>query len=233
MTEENQDVTTQEAVAPDNSTVNNVEEISSTKPIDAQEDAKQATKEFNWRKMEEKNDALARQVEELLENERKRSTPKPPVEEEEIDDLAPDDILTVEQSDRRNEKRTAMLIKKALAEKENATLPERTRSKFNDFDNIMTKENIKKFEQEEPGLAEACSKASNPWEATYKMLKKFMPPTEERKSSPAEKKLDENQAKPGSINSVGKVKPLSQANMWSESDKDRLYKEMMQASRQV
>jgi hypothetical protein len=233
MTEENIDVKTQEVVNPDNSTVNNVEENNSSQPTEKQEDSKQATKEYNWRKMEEKNEALARQVEELLEKDKLRNAPKPPVEEDELSLLEDDDIVTAAQARKLAERYTRETIKKAFKEKEQASLPDKTRSKFNDFDNIMTKENIKKLEQEEPGLAEACSKASNPWEATYKILKKFVLPPEERQSSPAEKKLDENQAKPGSINSVGKVKPLSQANMWSTADKDRLYKEMMRAARQV
>lgn len=124
-------------------------------------------------------------------------------------------------------------MKEAQLKQDKASLPEKARKKFDDFDSIMTKDNVKKLEQLEPGLAEACSKATNPWEATYKLLKKFVLPPEERESSQSEKRLDENLSKPGSINSVGKTKPLSNANMYSEATKDRLYKDMMDAARQV
>jgi len=232
--EENKDVLIQEAVVPDDtSKVSDDEESPSETQPEASTEEKKSSKDYNWRRMEEKNEVLERQVEELLRKDQERNAPPPPIEEDELDDLAPDDILTVEQSDRRNEKAIKRLMKEAQLKQDKASLPEKARKKFDDFDSIMTKDNVKKLEQLEPGLAEACSKASNPWEATYKLLKKFVLPPEERESSQSEKRLDENLSKPGSINSVGKTKPLSNANMYSAETKDRLYKDMMDAARQV
>ena len=95
----------------------------------------------------------------------------------------------------------------------------------------MTQENIKKFEQEEPGLAQACANAPNPWEATYKMLKKFVLPQQENKALKGDEKMKENLSKPASSNSVGRHAPLDNANLWSEASRDDLYKEMMRAAR--
>lgn len=192
------------------------------------------SKEMNFAKLREKSEAaerksieLERQMNELLRREEERSRPSPIMEENELSQLSDDDIVTVSQARKLVEKQTKDMISRALQERERASLPDRTRGKFEDFDTVMTEENIKKFEKEEPGLAEACSKAANPWEATYKILKKVVLPQQDVKVSKGDEKMRENLSKPASINSVGRQGPLSNANGWSELSKDDLYKEML------
>ena len=189
-------------------------------------ETEQSSKEYNFARIRQKNEELERQVNELMRKDKERSQPKPPEEEQ----LADDDILTVAQAKKLAQKQAEEIIHKALSERERARQPEITRTKFNDFDQIMTEENIRKLETEEPGLADACAKASNPYETTYKILKKFILPQQEVKATKSDEKMKENLSKPISSNAVGRG-PLSNANIWSESSKDDLYSEMMKAVR--
>jgi len=186
------------------------------------------SKEFNFARLRKKNEELERQIYELRENLTRKVEPTP--EPDEIDTLGDDDILTKKQAAKLAEKRAQELINKTLAEREKASLPDKTRTQFQDYDQVMTIDNVKKFEQEEPGLAAACAGAPNPWEATYKMLKKFVLTPEEVKSTKLEEKMKDNLSKPQSSNSVARQGPLANANMWAEASKEQLYKEMIDAA---
>lgn len=224
--EEAKDVKDQETVQP---------EAKAEDQSQNQEQQKENSKEFNFAKLREKTEAaerkaaeLERQMKEILRREEERNRPAPSKEEDELSSLSNDDIITVGQTDKLVAKRTEELVRKVLAEREKALLPEKARNKFEDFDAIMTEENIKKLELDEPGLAQACSVAPNPWEATYKIVKKFIVPQQETKATKGDEKMKENLSKPASVNSAGRQGPLNNANLWSEASKDELYKEMMQ-----
>lgn len=224
--EEATNVTNQEVVEPE------AKVSDETSPNTSQ--SEKNNKEINFERLRKKNEELERQLQEFRqEYERQKQPPIPPQEEDELNALIDDDIITVSQAKKLAQRQAEELVNKAFQQKERASLPEKTRSKYQDFDNVMTEENIKKFEQLEPGLAEACSKASNPWDTTYKMLKKFVVPSAEEKTTKAEEKAQENLQKPASINSVGKKGPLANANSWSEASKERLYREMMEAARRI
>jgi len=226
--EEARDVNNQETVAP--------EAKSEDQSPEQVQQSSEGSKEYNFARLrqkaeesERKNIELERKVKELTDAFEKKNAP--PVEEDELSKLAPDDILTVEQAAKLSEKQAKKIVQEMLNKQEMASLPSKARSQFNDFDNIVTEENIKKLEMEEPGLAAACSKAPNPWEATYKVLKKFVLPQQEGKSIQADVKMKESMSRPASSNSVGRQGPLSNANAWSEASKDDLYREMMDAAR--
>jgi hypothetical protein len=229
MTEdEAKDVNNQEAVSPEALTEDQSQKVQ-------QNDAN--SKEMNFAKLREKSEVaekksaeLERQLKELLRREEERNRPAPVKEEDELSSLADDDILTVKQAKKLATMQAEQLINKTLEQRERATLPERVRGKFDDYDAIMTEANIKKLEQDEPGLAQACSVAPNPWEATYKIVKKFIVPQQETKAIKADEKMKENLSKPASVNSAGRQGPLNNANLWSEASKEDLYKEMMQAA---
>lgn len=216
------DVSNQEAVAPEKSQGQQEPQVQVAQSNEPQK----GSKEYNFAQLRQKNEELERRVNELLRREQEKNAPPPQIEEQ----LADDDILTVAQAKKLAQKQAEEIINKALTERERAKLPEQAKAKFNDFDQIMTEENIRKLETEEPGLAEACTKASNPWEATYKILKKFVLPQQESKATKNDEKMKENLSKPVSANAVGRG-PLSNANIWSESSKEDLYKEMINAAR--
>ena len=204
------------------------------KTHESQEPA-EGSKEYNFARLREKADLadrknaeLERKIIELTQAFEKKNAP---VEEDELSQLAPDDILTVDQATKLSEKQARKIVQEMLKQQEVASLPSKARSQFNDFDSIVTEENIKKLEMDEPGLAAACANAPNPWEATYKILKKFVTPQQEVKANKGDMKMKENMSMPVSSNSIGRNSPLSNANTWSEASREDLYKEMMQAAR--
>jgi len=231
--EEEIGVKDQETAVPES----NSEEVSPSQ-VDGDDKPKEKSKEFNFAKLrektesfEKKNQMLENEIKELKKAMESKNVSTHSVEEEELEKLDPDDILTVQQAKKLSEKQAKKIVQEMFEKQERASLPAKTKSQFSDFDDIMTKENIEKFEQEEPGLAEACAKSSNPWESTYKLLKKLIVPSQDTRKNEAQKKLEENEKRPGSLNSVPKKSPLSDANAWAEASKKELYAEMMRAAR--
>lgn len=224
--EETNSVTNQEAANPE---VHSDGQEPNQAQQETAETKKENSKEFNFARIRQKNEELERQIIELKQSLTPKAAPTPELDE--LDSIGDDDIITKKQADRLAEKKALLAVQKVLKEREVAALPEKTKAQFTDYDQVMTIENVKKFEQEEPGLAAACANAPNPWEATYKMLKKFVLPVEDKKSSKLEEKMKENLSKPISSNSVGRSSPLSSANQWAEASKEDLYKEMMKAAR--
>lgn len=220
-------VNNQEAAVPDvNSEDHKVDQANQVS-----KEQEVGSKDYNFAQMRKKLEELERSNYELQRAVSVNNAPKPNEEVDELANLAEDDILTVAQAKKLSQRQAQQIVEDILNKREHASLPEKTRGKFNDYDAIMNEENIRKLEQEEPGLAAACAKAPNPWEATYKILKKFVVPSQEAKTSKSEAKLSENLSKPVSSNSVGRAGPLNDANLWAEASQQDLYKEMMQASR--
>ena len=192
----------------------------------------EGSKEFNFARLREKAEAsdkksaeLEKQVKELRDAFEGKNKPAPPPEEDELSNLDPEDIITVKQAMKVSERQAKKIVQEMLQKQEVVSMPSKAKAQFDDFDSIMTEENIKKLENEEPEIAIFCAKAPNPWETTYKMVKKFVMPKEASQSK-GEKKMEENMAKPASSNSVGAKTPLQSAYMYSEADKDQLHKEM-------
>ena len=219
--EEAKSVTTQEVAAP---------EANSESQAQKQEES---SKEMNFAKLREKaemsdrkSQELERQLQEIKANLQAKEKPPEP-QKEELESLDPDDIITVKQAIKLSEARARKIVDESFAERERKALPSKVKAQFNDFDVVMTKENIEKFEQAEPLLAQTCVNSSNPWEASYKLIKKFVMTDEKMKQKDSEKILKENEDKPQLSASVGRSAPLSQANLWAERSKEDVYYEMM------
>ncbi len=224
MTEEQtQSVNNQEAAIPEVKSESQ-EQIQAPKV-----EEKENSKEINFAKLRKKMDELERQNNELKLAFSQKTAPPPELDE--LDSLGEDDIITLKQAKKLANKMAKETVTKTLEEREKALLPERTRQQFADYDQVMSIDNVKKFEQEEPGLAAACMSAPNPWEATYKMLKKFVLPTTEKKADKMEDRMKDNLSKPVSSNSIGRQGPLANANLWAEASKEELNREMMEAAR--
>ncbi len=191
------------------------------------------SKEINFARLRESNEQLKQQVSEMQEMLQKQ-TPKessPKEEPDELDTMADDDIITKAQAMKLAEKMARQAVDRALTEEEKRKLPERTKSKHSDYETVVTKENIKKLEQQYPVLAEACAGHSNPWEAAYNAISTLFPSNKEAKESGA--KISQNASKPLSSNAAGRQGPLANAQDYQEMSKASLYKEMMEAARRA
>jgi hypothetical protein len=215
-------------------------------PLDAQEvskeEPKEGSKEYNFARLREKNELLERQNQEMMgalrqiQDSLKAKEPPPVQEVDELASLGDDDIITKKQAFKAAERMAKKIVQESLAIQEKQSLPHRTRQQFNDFDEVLTDENIKEFEKSNPVLAGACTRADNPWQAAYEAIK-MSPIYQDRKARKQmekdSKKIDENISKPISSNAIGKPGALANANSYGEMSRDELYREMQKAARQA
>lgn len=196
---------------------------------------KAGSKEYNFRQLEaQKREAERRAMEaeaRLLQAQNTLLTGRQAQSQEEnLPNLAPDDIPEWRQVQDAAKKIAREEFNQLMSKHEQEQLPRLAKQRFTDFDDVVTTENIQKLEQEYPEFADGLSKAKDPYSATYKIVKMLYG---KQKQSPAAKeeleKLEENAKRPQSINSVAKG-ALSNANSFAKKPRDQLYKEMMDAA---
>jgi len=223
---ENKDVKEQENVTP-------VEATESQKPQETSEvksEPTEGSKEYNWRKMEQKMSELERMNQEMAKViEEKTKVSPPPAEPDESLQLQGDDLLTVDQSD----KRTRRLIEEDRKKREKEVLPQQTKAKYEDYDQVVTNENIKLLVQEDPDLEHDIQVSKNPFARAYKEIKKSTFYKDRQKNKANSEKIDSNTNKPVSSNTIAKQSPLSHANAFANYSKDELRKEMDQCARRA
>lgn len=107
------------------------------------------------------------------------------------------------------------------------------RQTYPDIDQVLTSENIERFNKEEPELAQMLASQQNTFSkasVVYKYLKKL--DSADNMYKKEKDQIASNHAKPRSSASVSKGTPLSQANDFMESSEDRrkrVYQEMQAA----
>lgn len=186
------------------------------------------SKEYNFRKMEQKMRQLEQQNYELLEEMKRAQAPKKQEEVDEFSQLQADDLVTFGQvskyTEKLAEKKARELLEQEFQKREKAQYPTQVKAQYKDYDQVVTTENIELLIKEDPELEDLIQKAKNPFERAYKEIKKANFFREKQANRPSAEKIEENSKKPISSNSLGKQRPLSQANAYS---KDELYEEMM------
>jgi hypothetical protein len=195
------------------------------------------TKEYNWRQMERRQKELEQQNRELIDALKGKLQPQVPVqtEDDSLPNLSPDDIpewkhvkKSLDSFERKAERIAEEKVKRILAEQEKAKLPATVRGKFSDFDQVVTQERIEKLEKENPELAEAFTKAADPYTATYSYLKAlYLPKSQDPVAMEEAQKILENAKKPKSSNAAGAQGALKNASAFAKKSKEQLYKEMM------
>ena len=216
--------------------------VQTNKPIESSPSKEESkdSKDYNFARLRQQNDELKDKVNVLTDKLNLVIAPKPTPERDELETMSRDDIPTFGQVEKlvenRAEKKAKKIVEETFKELAKQQLPHLTKAKYSDFDQILTKENVELFEQQEPELASQCGKSDNPWESTYRLVKKFIvePKTSKSNSAQAQtaQKIDENLSKPASVNSAAKKGPLSNANAWGNLDKNELYKEMVHSAAQ-
>lgn len=204
MTEETQeeDVKVPETVEP---------EAEVEKSSKEEEAPTEGSREYNWRALERKVSELERRNEELS---------RPAIAKEEFH-LDKDDLITVEQADERAKK----IFEQEQAKRDRSRLPEATKSKYKDYDSVVTPENIERLIKEDPDLEHDISVAKNPFARAYKAIKQAEFYKSNSTTKEANVRITGNEAKPVSGNAVGKASPLDQANAFA-TDAEAAYREM-------
>jgi hypothetical protein len=219
---ENKDVQTQDVVEPEKSESSDAQPEVATKS----EESSAGTKEYNWRQMEEKHRQEREQLQKKVWELEEKSKSAIKNEEEETAQLQEDDLITYGQLDKLAEKKARAIFQDEFKKAEQAKQPLAVKQKYPDFEKVVTLENIEKLKKEDPELENLIMHSMNPYERTYKEIKRsdFYRSSQGNKES--EEKIAENSKKPISSNSFGKSRPLSYANNYAKGDPS-LYEEML------
>lgn len=176
------------------------------------------SQEYNFRELRRIAEEQQRELREL------RAQVQRPVQQEEPDDDE-DDFLTKKQ------------VREMLQQQEQASLEDKMRIRFKDYDDVVTDENIKKLIENDDDLADSIRRASNPYATAYKLVRKSAFYSDEQKLKSKKhsdvEKIHKNSQKPASANAA--TKPLQNANSYanmSKAEMDALYKEMIECARQ-
>ena len=223
-----------EQVAPvETSTIEGIEQV----PV---EDAQ----EKNWRELNRAKRELekkARIQDELIERLMQQQKPSQSIQQPEIDELdsiSDDDHLMKGQSKKLVKKEVAPLQKRIddleakLQQQTQVNQIENLQRKYPDFDDIVNPDTLAIFEEQEPELAQAIVDTKDPsrkWIQTYKYIKALniseqVPKA--RRVREIDKKLESNKKTVQSPQAFDK-RPMAQAFKLTESEKSRLYEEML------
>lgn len=215
----------------------NVEEVvQPTETADVQDSHQEETqehqkpqkgsKEFNFRELERKleEERLQRlRLEEYVRNSQQK-------QQVEAEDDSDDDVYV----SRKQVEAIALRKAEELLQQQNAaTLEDRTRLKFKDYDDVVNEYNIKQLIEDDPDLIETLKVSPQPYATAYKLIKKsaFYQVKSEKRNPDAEKIL-KNTQKPVSSNAI-QARPLAQASSFSgmsQGERDALWKEMQEAA---
>ena len=221
-TEQN-DVINQEVVTPTQT------ESSDNQPEDTNKSKEPSagSKEYNWRQMEDKHKQEIEQLQRRnweLEKAKENNTASNE-EKDELSQLQADDLITYGQLDKLAERKARSIFQEELQKAERAKQPLAAKQKYQDFEQIVTAENIEKLKQEDPELERLILLSENPYERTYREIKRAEFFKAHKINKENEEKIAENSKKPVSSNSFGKQRPLSYANDYAKGD-ESLFEEM-------
>ena len=237
---------------PDEEKTGVVEEIPQVDPQTEVADAAQETKKAeafakkksdddqdrNWkeaRRVQEEQKRRIREQEELIQ---RLQGPKPAQNDDDLDKLGDEDIVTKGQAKKLAAKMAEEIAQRVIQQRENSTVEERLNTKFQDFNQVVTTENIELLKETEPELAMSLAHNTDPYSqgiAAYKLLKRLGIGAEEVSKEPVREKQKAiaNSQKPLSVNAVTKTSAIGNAHMFenglTEELKKSLRKEMAQA----
>lgn len=164
-------------------------------------------------------------------------SPSPEVDE--LANIPADDYIPKGQVEklvqRKAEKIAEEAVKKALEAKEQAEFHTRLRTKFSDFDEVVTPETLELLEQNDPDLAKTIIEIRDPYKMglqSYKFIKSMglsekVP--SHRRAKEVDKKIEQN-AKTIQSPQVFDKRPMAQTFQLTEAMKNELYKEMNQCA---
>jgi hypothetical protein len=186
-------------------------------------------REYNMRVMREKMEALERRAMEAERVAQERS--KPPQQEAEDDALVEQRHLKKTNAEINEMKAELEKTRKQLEATNNSSVEYQLRAKFNDFDRVVTDDNMEKLRQEKPALYRSI--LYNPdlrdkGETAYDAIQTFLKPA---KFAEADKRLAENAAKPRNASTVNPQASDSPLSRVADYDRRSLTKEQMAENR--
>jgi N-acetyl-gamma-glutamylphosphate reductase len=226
----------------------NVEEQAlANQEIDAQENsheesstATQNEKEENFAALRKKHNRILRQKDreiddikskyDYLEQELKKLQSS---KEPQIDD---NDLVTLAQSKEASKKVAKEILEEERYLDRQRNFRDHLRKEFNDFDDVMTDDNIYSLQEDLPEIAEAIARMPDRVKgatAAYKAIKKMLKEgTIEKEVEMNKKALQKQAEKPLSVAALDK-RPIAKAARYSDDDYSDLWKEMQDCARKA
>jgi len=200
-----------------------------TEAIQEEKKPVENSQDRNWAEARKALKELRAQNEELRAYVSQMNIQKQNPQEEE--NISPDDWIT-----QKNLQRELQSLRAEMRAKEADTVMDRLKSKFSDFDDVVTQENVDYLKEHDPELAASIQSLSgDPYQqglAAYKLLKKtdyYL----NRETMKEKKQIENNLNKPPSVNQVRKSGALAEANRFDRGLtpelKKQLWAEMQEA----
>lgn len=205
----------------------------------------------NWREIRRRNAELERKAkaqEEIIQNfiqQGMAGHQNPAPQPDELDTVSDQDyipkgdVAKMIRRDRELTKKEALEeFERKMEEKDRANFHNKLRSKFSDFDDVVTPETLELFEQQDPDLAQTIADLKDPYKMglqTYKFIKSMglsSKAPSHRRSKEVEKKMEQNAKTVPSPQSYDK-RPMAQTFQMTEQLKKELWREMNEYAQQA
>lgn len=221
MDEENKNV--QEVVRPEDGNTSSKEEQASEPRSEntssSQEKPKEDSQEKNWREVRQLMKEL-KEENQYLKSELSSIKSPPPQEDDPLAALEDDDIVNVGDVKKIVAKYAQNATKDLLSKREREREIEGTPQKYSDYFEVI--KYADQFEKENPAVAEAITKATNPREAGYQVIKNWLQIKNKiNEPSQISQKVEENSKKPLSSQSVGTTSPLNDVRKYERMTPER------------
>jgi hypothetical protein len=194
-----------------------------------------SNKEINFQKLRELKDKLEKENQELRKQVETKYQKQEEEKESDDEDFSFDDDDLVEGKVVKKLRDEFKSFKKSYEQEKMATIPDRLKTKFPDFDQVVTQENIDKLLKTEPELYASINSGSDAYAvgvSAYKTLK-FLGIAKEDPYISQKEQVQRNQSRPISVQSIKGQSALSDANVFANGLtpelKAQLHKEMVQS----
>lgn len=209
------------------------EESLAPEPVDTE-----SVQDRNWRQMRERIEELQQSNNRLTEAVGRKSTP--PVQEEILPDWAgvdDEDLLTKKQTMGVAEKVAAEAVRKALQDREYKEAPKLIENEMQDYEQVVTPENVERLRQTNPRLAASLGDVKDPYAQgalAYSYIKSNGIYKESGGAQNRQRAMD-NSRKPLPVTAAKPSNALESANAYANGltpeVKNKLYAEMQAAIR--
>jgi len=210
------------------------QEVENHSPMETQAQKELSDKEINFQRMRESKEQLEREVRELKKAMELSAQTKQNQAHDEDNDISDDDL--VEGKEVKKLRSQIRSLSKAMEQTKLSAEEMKLKTKFSDFDQVVTQENIEKLKQTEPELHAALINSGadlySKGVSAYKTLKALGFVKEDNYISQKEQ-VKENHGRPVSAQAIRGQGALSEANIFAKGLtpelKKQLQSEMSQA----
>lgn len=195
--------------------------------VEAKEEKAHFSKDENFARLRETKEQLERENRELKEWAKGQLNPKQPQADPE-EDLGIDDDDLVEGKQYKKLYKKLDALEKRYEQEKAATIPDRLQTKFKDFDQVVTQENVEKLKNSEPELYASITSGHDLYAkgvSAYKTLKALgIAKVDEFKDQKAQ--VQQNHSKPMSAQAIKGQGALSDANIFAKGLTPELKKQL-------